>query len=98
MNAYLTIIEGKEEGRRLPLDGRYLLIGRSGDADINLKDDAAISRRHLEIRRADGAVFVKNLSPTGSLINGKRLEKDSEVSLNPGDELIIGHTKLVYDE
>src|SRR5258707_373288 len=99
MGRFLTIWEGEGQGRRIPLDEKpYILVGRSSNADLRLQEDKSISRGHLEIRIERAGVFVKNLSEKGTLLNGKRLEAEVEVSLNSGDQLVIGHTKLGYEE
>src|SRR5579859_783498 len=78
-----------------PVVSSLMIVGRSRNADLQI-DDPLISRRHLEIRVEDNAVFVKDISSQGSMLNGKRL--DHEVSLNASDLLEIGHTKLRYEE
>ena len=97
MRRFLTVLEGPGKGSDKPLDKPYMLVGRSRVADVPIEgDDLLVSRRHLEVRIKDDAVFVKDISSKGSLLNGQRLK--GEVSLNRGDVLDLGHTKLRYEE
>lgn len=95
MKGALTILEGAEKGSRKPLTSALLIVGRSKNADLQIEDEL-VSRRHLEIRVEADAVFVENKSTQGSLLNGKPLL--GVVSLNSGDVLEIGSTKLRFDE
>jgi pSer/pThr/pTyr-binding forkhead associated (FHA) protein len=95
MKGYLTVMTGTGSGGRKDLMSPLIIVGRSKNADMQIEDEL-VSRRHLEIRTDADAVFVENKSSQGSLLNGKPLV--GVVSLNPGDELQIGGTKLRYDE
>src|SRR5690242_19936802 len=96
MKRSLTILEGPAKGRSETLDKSLMIIGRSRHADFQLADDPYVSKRHLEVRAEPEAVFVENLSPEGTALNGKPLT--AAVSLNPGDVLTVGHTLLRYEE
>ena len=95
MQRFITILEGDGKGLRKPLLTRRMLVGRSGDADIRI-NDPKVSSAHLDLRVEPDAVFVQNVSRFGSSLNDKQLT--AEVSLNPGDVLKIGDTKLRYEE
>src|SRR5665213_4237290 len=95
MNRFFTILEGEGKGHTKPLTSALMIVGRSKNADLQI-EDALVSRRHLEVRVEADGVFVENKSTGGSVLNGKPLV--GVVSLNPGDVLEIGHTKLRYDE
>src|SRR5664279_3776486 len=95
MNRFFTILEGEGKGLNKPLTSALMIVGRSKNADLQI-EDALVSRRHLEVRVEADGVFVENKSTSGSVLNGKPLV--GVVSLNPGDVLEIGHTKLRYDE
>src|SRR5215831_14605908 len=97
MRRFFTVLEGPGKDSEKPLDKSYMLVGRSHVADVQIEgDDLQISRRHLEIRDKDGMLYIKDISSKGSLLNGQRLK--GEVSLNAGDVLELGHTKLQYHE
>jgi hypothetical protein len=56
-------------------------------------NDAAVSRKHLQVDVSPGAAYVENLSRTnGSRVNGERLS--SRRRLLEGDELQFGHRSL----
>lgn len=92
---FFTTEEGEGKGTRRPLASSLMIVGRSKNADLQI-EDALVSRRHLEVRVEGDTVFVENKSTHGSFLNGKPLV--GVVSLNPGDVLDIGHTKLRYEE
>lgn len=95
MTGLLTILEGAGKGTSKSLTSALMIVGRSKNADFQL-EDPLVSRRHLEIRMEADGVFVENQSTHGSSLNGKPLV--GVVSLNPGDVIIIGSTKLRFDE
>jgi pSer/pThr/pTyr-binding forkhead associated (FHA) protein len=95
MKRFFTILEGDGKGQSKLLDQPLMIVGRSKNADLQV-EDALISRRHLEVRVEADAVFVEDKSSHGSFLNGKRLA--GVVSLNAGDVIEIGRTKLRYEE
>jgi len=95
MKSVLTVLEGAGKGTSKPLTSALMIVGRSKNADLQV-DDPLVSRRHLEIRMESGAVFVENKSPQGSMLNGKPLT--GIVSLNPGDIIEVGSTKMRFEE
>ena len=95
MNGQLTILEGVGQGTSKPLASTLMIVGRSKNADFQV-EDPLVSRRHLEIRVEADGVFVENQSAHGSSLNGKPLA--GVVSLNPGDVIEIGSTKLRFEE
>jgi hypothetical protein len=95
MKSVLTILEGAGKGTSKPLTSALMIVGRSKNADL-MVDDPLVSRRHLEIRVESDAVFVENKSAQGSMLNGKPLT--GIVSLNPGDVLEVGSTKMRFEE
>jgi pSer/pThr/pTyr-binding forkhead associated (FHA) protein len=95
MQRFITVLDDDGNGLRKPLLTRRMLVGRSGDADIRI-NDPKVSSAHLDLRVEPDAVFVQNVSRFGSFLNDKQLT--AEVSLNPGDVLRIGDTKLRYEE
>lgn len=95
MKSVLTILEGAGKGTSKPLTSSLMIVGRSKNADVQV-DDPLVSRRHLEIRVEADAVFVENKSTQGSTLNGKPLA--GIVSLNPGDIIEVGSTKMRFEE
>ncbi len=69
------------------------MIGRGTDTDIRLTDHA-VSRRHAEIRIANGATMLNDLQSTnGTTVNGITV---TTTALSDGDEIRIGETVLTY--
>lgn len=83
------------EGRRMVVGTTGAVIGRSRDCDIVL-GDANISRRHAEIRPADGGWAVNDLGSTnGVLLNGRRIR--GTAPLRAGDRIELGTTELSFE-
>src|SRR5665213_1486916 len=95
MTGLLTILEGAGKGTSKSLTSALMIVGRSKNADLQV-EDPLVSRRHLEIRVEADGVFVENKSTQGSSLNGKPLV--GVVSLNPGDVIEIGTTKMRFEE
>jgi pSer/pThr/pTyr-binding forkhead associated (FHA) protein len=56
--------------------------------------DATVSRLHATLRNVDGAWWLRDEGSTnGTWINGRRVAGTVEVQ--PGDELLLGHARLV---
>jgi signal transduction histidine kinase/pSer/pThr/pTyr-binding forkhead associated (FHA) protein len=91
----LIIIKGADEGRQFDLSGPTLGIGRDSGNAIRLHD-TEVSRRHAELRLSlDGVnyrLFDRN-SANGVYVNGRPVH---DVILQPGDQLQIGQTLLVF--
>jgi two-component system, cell cycle response regulator len=81
---------GPGAGRRLPLTGASLLIGRGDGCDICL-DATAVSRRHARIDLTDGGHVVSDLGSTnGTRVNDELLS--SPRWLRDGDTLRVGNS------
>jgi Protein of unknown function (DUF3662)/FHA domain len=89
---------------RLRIDGRMhavgdggAVLGRSRDCDV-LLEDPNVSRHHAEIRPSGGSWTVRDLGSTnGVKVNGRRLDPSRPQSLKPGDELLIGTTRVTFE-
>ncbi|MGZ6793784.1 MAG: FhaA domain-containing protein, partial [Mycobacteriales bacterium] len=78
-------------GGRVPLTGTTV-IGRGADADLQLTD-TGVSRRHAEVRVADGQVELHDLGSTnGTRVNGQPV---GSATLADGDRITVGTTDLV---
>lgn len=93
----LSVEDGVDAGRSCVLEeGRPVVVGRSQNAELALDDEAA-SRRHAEITLRAGSVYVRDLgSRTGSTLAGLALDT-REVQWRPGEELTLGHTRIVLE-
>ncbi len=72
-----------------------LTIGRSSDSDIVI-DDTLASRRHAEVKWRNDTLFIKDLnSSNGTLVNGRRIDPQTEIALNNSDVIVIGDSRLI---
>jgi signal transduction histidine kinase len=89
----LIVTKGVDEGKQFELTGEQVGIGRDGSNRIKLHD-TEVSRRHAEIvRTADGYRLVDLGSANGTTVNNQSIR---DVLLQPGDQIQIGQTILVY--
>lgn len=87
MKAELIPLGPLQQGNLVPIPTFPFVIGRSGDAEMQI-DDRWSSRRHCEIDEVDGTLIVRDLaSSNGTLVNGVAI---CTSPLLPGDELAIG--------
>ena len=96
-DACLVVIYGPDLGRRVPLGGARLEIGRSSKCDLSIDQDS-VSRHHARIERArDGAYQVSDLGSTnGTYLNDVGVI--GEQVLSDGDRLKIGRTIVKFME
>jgi hypothetical protein len=81
-------------GSRTALAGRNLVIGRAPDSDLHLAD-SSVSRRHAEVRPAEGGYVVVDLGSTnGTRVNGGAVK---ERALRDGDTIAVGDVQLRYE-
>jgi pSer/pThr/pTyr-binding forkhead associated (FHA) protein len=77
------------------LDGASLVVGKSRECDVVIDTDPTVSRRHVRFELVASAWVVSDLDSTnGTQVNGHRLYGDH--ALRDGDELVLGHTRLLY--
>jgi diguanylate cyclase (GGDEF)-like protein len=89
----LVMIHGAQMGFSFPLRAERMVIGRSGDCDIQI-DDANVSRQHAMIINAGDGLQVRDLESTnGTFVNSRRIK---EANLEDGDLLMISSTVLKY--
>jgi Protein of unknown function (DUF3662)/FHA domain len=69
------------------------VIGRAAECDLRL-DDPGVSRRHAELRYADGKVGIIDLGSTNGIsVNGRAVER---VELQDGDRIDIAASSLIF--
>ena len=91
----LMVREGKNASYEVQLHHQVTVIGRGTEADVRLADQA-VSRKHAEVRIANGATLLSDLQSTnGTTVNGARV---STVALADGDQVRIGETVLTFHE
>lgn len=94
----LHIIDGHDKRRSLEFSGDSLLVGRSADADLPVKD-RFVSRKHFKISRKGRKFFIEDLnSRNGTFVNGELIHPGAEVELPKGVPVVIGMTVLCLGE
>lgn len=90
----LTLVAGPHKGTAFTLPaGSSVVVGRSRSADLALRQDTSISRRHLRLEIGRTQIRVFDLeSRNGTLLNGTRV---SSAILRDGDTLCIGGTRII---
>lgn len=94
----LYLIDGHDKRRSLEFSGDSLLVGRSADSDLTVKD-RFVSRKHLKISRKGERIFIKDLnSRNGTFVNGEPIQPGVEVELPEGIAVVMGMTVLCFGE
>lgn len=96
--ASIFIISGDKKGSYYPLGHRTNVLGRNEALPIQILDDL-VSRKHLQIRydkQQDKHYAVDMKSKHGVFVNDRKIEE--ETILVDGDEILIGHTTLLFTE
>lgn len=76
-----------------PLEKKYVTLGRRPTNDIHI-DNLAISGDHARFITVGEETVLEDLQSTnGSLINGRKIQKQS---LRNGDVVVVGKYKLIY--
>jgi len=90
MKVQLVVVQGKPEGKTIPLAGSKFKIGRGEGCHLRPNSDL-VSREHAEFEIGADAVTVRDLgSRNGTEVNGKPLAKDQVFTLKNGDLVKIG--------
>jgi pSer/pThr/pTyr-binding forkhead associated (FHA) protein len=96
----LLVKEGPDAGKELALSetGRSYVVGRGQGLDLTLSD-ADTSRRHVELGRRGGALWVKDLgSKNGALLDGQPLKPHKETTWPRGKLVTLGSTVLAFED
>ena len=88
---YLVLLRGDVPGRMIGLSGGRQLIGRDGQATIQLAE-MSLSRRHAAlVIDPEGSAQLTDLGSTnGTFRNGRRLEPEAPIAIRDGDRLGFG--------
>ncbi len=90
----IVAVSGPGTGRALAMASAQATVGRHPTNDLVL-DDPRVSGVHLELRRVDGHLHVRDAGSTNGTWLGKH--KVIEVELDAGAELTVGSTLLRVD-
>jgi signal transduction histidine kinase len=89
----VIVIKGTDEGKQFELAGEVLEVGREAGNRIRLHD-TEVSRRHAEFRLVEGGYrLLDKGSANGTFVNNHPI---SEAILQPGDQIQIGQSLLIY--
>jgi pSer/pThr/pTyr-binding forkhead associated (FHA) protein len=76
MNVKLVVVQGKPEGKEIPLRTQKFLIGRGTECHLRPNSEL-ISRHHCLLIIGESGVTLRDLGSTnGTLVNGERAEGD----------------------
>ncbi|WP_435010323.1 FHA domain-containing protein [Tundrisphaera lichenicola] len=90
MKVQLVVVQGKPEGKTIPLAIPKFKIGRGEGCQLRPNSDL-VSREHAEFEVGVDTVQVRDLgSRNGTEVNGKPLVKDQPQALKNGDLVKIG--------
>src|SRR4029079_13238719 len=79
----LKVLEGRQQGKLIPLIVRQFLIGREQDCHLRPNSDL-VSRHHCVFTIDDFTARLRDLGSTnGTYVNGERIQ--GQVVLKPGD-------------
>lgn len=94
MPTYLEV--WRPEGAELiGLEATRVTIGRAETNEVNLSSDGKASRLHAALERLPAGWCIRDLSSrNGTFVNGVRVDRDRP--LQPGDEIRVGDTRLVF--
>ncbi|REK09468.1 MAG: FHA domain-containing protein [Planctomycetota bacterium] len=88
MDMKLKVLEGKNAGKELAVNGKKFLIGRAEDCHLRAGSEL-ISRHHCAILVEEGYIGVRDFgSKNGTFVNDERIVGERE--LKTGDRLTVG--------
>lgn len=88
MKVHLTVVQGRPQGKTIPVIGPRFLIGRSEACQLRPRSEL-ISREHAELVVRVDSVFLRGLgSRNGIQVNGATLAKPAR--LRNGDLIQVG--------
>lgn len=91
---WLLDLTGEHVERVYELSDEQVIIGRRSDCAVSLSGNT-ISRRHAQIRHAEGQYFLSDLGSTnGTMLNSETLV--GEEQLRDRDEIGVGIYKLIF--
>jgi hypothetical protein len=92
----LRVIGGPAAGNEFVVTGFPVWIGRGPEATIRLDADRSVSRQQAEIYEKSGWLYIRDLNSShGTQVNGNWI---ADQLLEPGDELKVGVSTLLFEE
>jgi phosphoserine phosphatase RsbU/P len=88
--AILITLQGPDAGRKYPLEGDAIVLGRQADCAVCLPPKA-VSRQHAQITLEDNTYCLEDLgSSNGTFLNGTRISPHVRVRLTEQDTFQVG--------
>ncbi|XP_066018699.1 E3 ubiquitin-protein ligase CHFR isoform X4 [Pocillopora verrucosa] len=76
------------------IDKEQITLGRKEDCDISFPGCKFVSGHHCTITRdPGGTVWLQDFSTNGSLLSGKKIDKEKKIQINHNDQVQIVHRK-----
>jgi S1-C subfamily serine protease len=95
----IQFVSGPLSGQRFEIKAAGDFIGRDGGSSQIVIGDPRISKRHVWIGVKNGRVVIEDQnSRNGTFVNDPRSARVSEVSLSPGDTVILGESDVARFE
>ena len=100
---FLSCRGGYMDGKEFPIgneDGLVVTIGRDQSRTIKYPENyPAVSRRHAELWRENGELFLVDTSSNGTLLKrfGKVIPKGEKIPVNLGDVFYLGEQKNRFE-
>ena len=97
--AWVRVLSGRNEGKDFILSKAMNLLGRDERCDVPLFGDTSIGAQHAAIR-ADGNrhVLIDAGTPSGTIVNGQKVDPSAELLLRDGDMIQIGSQRILFRE
>ncbi|MGD9781141.1 MAG: FHA domain-containing protein [Kiritimatiellia bacterium] len=93
----LLFLSGRYQGKRLVVRQAVALVGRDAACHLFLPDDDLLAPRHARFEERGTGVFLSRLSPATPVERNGAPIADA-VRLVHGDELLIGQTRIQFQE
>jgi len=88
----MTVVAGPQKGHTATLQtGQPMILGRHSDCDMSIATDPYMSRRHLQLTSAEGAVEVNDLGSRHGFAIGQTTVSGTGTA-RLGDVLHVGQT------
>ena len=85
-----------QTGDSMSLPEGDLIVGRDIGLGLSLVGETTVSRKHAQITRSGGTVFVKDFGSTnGTFVNGAQIQ--GETQLRPGDAVQFGSVRFRFE-
>ncbi len=95
----LISLSGMQNDYIFLLEREEIAIGRAGDSDILLEEDALASRHHALLRHEANYYVLYDLrSASGVFVNGQKLYAEQGYQLTDGDLISIGNYELIFHQ